>query len=559
MGFLFSSGKKPGLRQAPKFRASLLKTAGTHTLLLVFCGIILLLPAAAPAAGPVDGGGIVMGTIGDATSMIPMITSDASSSEVQGFIYNGLLKYSPDMRLVGDLAESWQVSPDGLTITFKLRKGVRWQDGKPYTAKDALFSYQFMVDPNTPTPYSGDYQKVAKAEAVDDHTFRVTYKEVFAPGLASWGLSQLPAHLLKGKDIRKSPLNRHPVGTGPYKMKSWETGSSIVLQANRDYFEGRAHLEKVTFRVIPDNATLFLELRAGGIDWMGLSALQYRRQTTTEFFKRNFAKYRYLSSSYTYLGWNLKDERFKDKRVRQALTYAINKKEIIKGVLMGLGQPATGPYKPGTVWYNPKVRRYPYDPQKARELLARAGWKDTDGDGLLDKNGKPFEFTIITNQGNSYRANTGVIIQHRLAKLGIKVGLRVIEWAAFIKEFIQKGRFEACLLAWTITPDPDLFDVWHSSAARPGGLNVTQYKNPEIDRLLEAGRSTFDQAKRKAVYDRIQEIMAEDQPYTFLYVPEALPIVNARIKGIKPAPSGITYNFIHWWVPKDRQGIKLAP
>jgi peptide/nickel transport system substrate-binding protein len=215
--------------------------------------------------------------------------------------------------------------------------------------------------------------------------------------------------------------------------------------------------------------------------------------------------------------------------------------------------------KPGTYWYNPRVRRYPYNPAKARRLLAQAGWRDTDGDGILDKDGKPFAFTIITNQGNSYRANAGVIIQHRLAKVGIKVELRTIEWAAFIKEFINKGRFEATLLGWTITPDPDLYDVWHSSRARPGGLNFTQYKNPELDRLLEAQRRTFDKARRKAIVDRIQEILAEDVPYTFLYVPDALPIVNARFHGIKPAPAGIGYNFIRWYVPKARQGIKLVP
>ena len=513
----------------------------------------------ARAGQPVTGGEIVMGTIGDATSLIPMITSDSASSDIQGYIYNGLLKYDQNLQLVGDLAESWEVSPDGLTITFHLRKGVRWQDGKPYTSADALFSYQFMVDPKTPTPYSGDYLKVAKAEAPDPYTFKVSYKEVFAPGLASWTLPQLPAHLLKGRDVRQSPLNRRPVGTGPYILQEWEPGARIVLRYNPHYFEGRPNLDRVVYRIIPDAATMFLELRSGGIDMTGLNALQYRRQTNTPFFKRNFRKYRYLSSSYTYLGWNLKDKRFQDVRVRRALSYAIDKKEIIKGVLLGLGRPATGPLKPGTYWYNPKVRRYPYDPAKAKALLAQCGWKDRDGDGLLDKDGQPFAFTIITNQGNQYRANTGVIVQRRLAQIGIKVELRTIEWAAFIKEFINKGRFECCLLAWTIPPDPDLYDVWHSSNAKPGGLNFTYYKNPELDRLLSAQRRTFDQAKRKAIIDRIQEIMAEDVPYTFLYVPDALPIVNARFQGIKAAPAGITYNFIHWWVPKARQGHKLVP
>ncbi|KIX12169.1 peptide-binding protein [Dethiosulfatarculus sandiegensis] len=525
-------------------------------LLFLFCN----LPGAALAQGqPVDGGSIVFGSIGDATSLIPRITSDTASSDVQRYLYNGLVKYDKDLKLVGDLAESWEISPDGLSITFHLKKGVKFHDGHEYTSKDAMFSYEFMVDPKTPTPYAGDYLKVKKAEAPDPYTFKVTYGEVFAPGLASWGMPQLPSHLLKGKDIRESPLNRNPIGTGPYRFDSWQQGSRITLKVFKDYFEGRAHLDKITFRVIPDMATLFLELRAGGIDQMGLTALQYQRQTNNAFFKKNFNKFKYLASSYVYLAYNLKDSKFKDVRVRRALTHAINKKEIIKGVLLGMGQPAVSPYKPGTYWYNPNVSKYKYNPKKALQLLAEAGWKDTDNDGILDKNGQPFEFTIITNQGNPYRANSGIIIQQRLAAIGIKVQIRVIEWASFIKEFIDKGRFEATILAWTITPDPDLYDVWHSENAKPGGLNFVSYKCPELDELLTRGRLTFDQAERKAIYDKAQEILARDQPYTFLYDTYALPIVNSRFYNIHPEPAGISYNFIRWFVPKDRQGVKLLP
>ncbi len=534
--------------------------------LLAACALVLagMAPGAAAAGpagreAPVDGGRIVVGTIGDATSMIPMLTADSASHEMSGYCYNGLIKYDKDLNIVGDLARSWEVSPDGLTITFHLRKGVRFHDGRPYTSKDALFNYRFMVDPKTPTPYAGDYLKVKKAEAPDPYTFRVTYKEVFAPGLSSWTLPQMPAHLLEGKDPRKSPLNRHPVGTGPYIFRRWDPGSRVVLVANPDYFEGRPHIQTLIYRVIPDMATLFLELRSGGVDWMGLTAIQYRRQTDTPFFRKNFRKYRFLSSGYTYLGWNMRDPRFRNVNIRRALSYAIDKKEIIKGVLLGLGQVATGPLKPGTYWYNPKVRRYPYDPQRARRLLAREGWTDHDGDGWLDKKGRRFEFVIITNQGNAYRANTGVIIQRRLADIGIKVRLRTIEWSAFLKEFINKGRFEACILGWSIPPDPDPYEVWHSSRARPGGLNFTGYKNPELDRLLAAQRATFDRVRRKAILDRIQEILADQVPYTFLYVADSLPILGARYRGIKPAPAGISYNFIKWWVPRPLQRPALTP
>jgi peptide/nickel transport system substrate-binding protein len=244
---------------------------------------------------------------------------------------------------------------------------------------------------------------------------------------------------------------------------------------------------------------------------------------------------------------------FKDKRVRQALSYAIDKQEIIDGVLLGLGQVASGPYKPGSWVHNPEVRRYPYDPERARALLAEAGWQDSDGDGIVDQNGRPLTFTIVTNQGNDQRVKAGEIIQRRLAEVGVKVKLRVVEWAAFLKEFINPGNYDATILGWNITPDPDGYNVWHSSKTNPGELNFTFFKNAEVDNLLEAGRRTFDQAQRKRLYARFQEILAEEQPYTFLYVPDSLPVVAARFRGIEPAPAGIMHNFTQWYVPAQEQ------
>lgn len=509
-------------------------------------------------SGPAYGDIMVEGSIGDASNLIPLLASDSTSHGIAAMVYNGLVKYDKDLNIVGDLAESWDVSPDGLVITFHLRKDVKWHDGFPFTADDVLFTYQVTIDPKTPTPYAGDFLKVKKVETLDPHTFRVTYDKPFAPALSSWSNAVLPRHLLAGKDITKSPPTRHPVGTGPYKFKEWVTGQKIVLISNPDYFEGRPYIDGYLMRIIPDMATMFLELRAGGIDRMGLTPLQFTRQTDNNLFRKNFNKYRYLSFSYTYLGYNLKNPIFADKRVRQAISYMINKGEIIEGVLLGLGQVATGPYKPGTWVHNANVKNYPYDPPKAKELLVEAGWRDSNGDGILEKDGRPFVFEIITNQGNEVRAKCAEIIQRRLAEVGIKVKIRVIEWAAFVNDFINKRKFDATILGWTIPLDPDIYDVWHSSKTAPEELNFTSYSNREVDELLEKGRSTFDQKERKRYYDRIQEIMAEEQPYTFLYVPDALPIIHARFRGVKPAPLGIGYNFIKWYVPKEEQKLVMT-
>ena len=514
-----------------------------------------------PAKGqPAYGDLLIQGSIGDASNLIPMLASDSASHDISGLIFNGLLKYDKNLSLVGDLAESWEISKDGLTITFKLRKGVKWQDGQEFTAEDVMFGFQTIINPNTRTAYAGDYKEVKEAAVVDRYTFRVIYKRPFAPGLSSWGsLVVLPKHLLAGKDINTTPFSRNPVGTGPYIFKEWKTGEKIVLRANPTYFDGRPSLEGFIYRIVPDPATMFLELQAGGLDFMGLTPLQYTRQTDTYKMRRDFCRYKYLAFAYTYLGYNLKDWKFQDRRVRQAITHAIHKEELIEGVLLGLGLVATGPYKPDTIWYNPNVKKYPYDPEQAKRLLAEAGWKASGTDGTLRKDGKPFEFTILTNQGNETRAKSAEIIQRRLKMVGIQVKIRTVEWAAFINEFIDKKNFETVMLGWTLGQDPDLYDIWHSSKVGPKELNFISYKNPEVDTLLEKGRYTFDQKVRKACYDRIQEILAEDQPYTFLYVPYALPIISSRFHGIKPAPAGIGYNMDKWYVPKAEQKYVLRP
>jgi peptide/nickel transport system substrate-binding protein len=505
---------------------------------------------------PSYGDTIVVGSIGDASNLIPMLSSDSASHDIADLIYNGLVKYDKDLNLVGDLARSWEVSRDGLTITFHLRHGVRWHDGVPFTAEDCLFGFRTITDRKTPTAYAGDYLEVKQAEVVDRYTFRVTYRRPFAPALASWGsLVVLPKHRLAGQDITKSPLTRRPIGTGPYRFKEWVSGEKILLTSNPDYFEGRPYIDGYIYRIIPDPATMFLELKAGGIDWMGLTPMQYRRQTNDPTFLQRFKKYRYLAFSYMYMGYNLLSPLFQDKRVRQAITYAIDKTEIIKVVFLGLGEICTGPYKPGTWYYNPRTKHYPYDPEQAKKLLREAGWQDTDGDGVLDKQGRPFEFTILLNWGNQERLKSAEIIQRQLGQIGIRVKLRAMEWASFINEYIDKKRFEAVILGWSTGPEPDQYDIWHSSKTAPKELNFISYKNKEVDAVLEKARRTFNREERKRYYFRFQEILAEDQPYTFLVVPYALPAINARFRGIHPAPAGITYNFIRWYVPAREQRV----
>lgn len=505
-----------------------------------------------PDSGPDYGGRIIMGSIGEPSNLIPYLASDSASQEVAGWLYTAPLEYDKNLNIVKLAAETWEVLEDGTFMRFKLREGLKWQDGAPLTADDVTFTYKLMVNPNTPTAYAADFLNIAEYRQTGPLSFEVRYNAPYARSAITWMHPILPKHVLEGQDIATTPFARNPIGAGPYKLKSWETGGRIVLEANDLYFKGRPYLDEVVYRIIPDLTTIFLEAKAGKIDFLGLTPQQYLRQTNGPEWEKNWKKYKYLSPGYTFLGFNLTSPLFSDERVRRALAYAINREEVIKGALMGLGEPTIGPYKPGTWAYNTALTPYPFDPERAKNMLAEAGW--TPGkDGVLEKDGRRFSFTILVNQGNDERVKVATILQQQFKALGVECSIRTVEWAAFLKEFVNKGNYDALILAWNILDDPDIFDVWHSSAISENGLNFVHYSNREVDELLEKARATADKAERKRLYDRFQEILHQEQPYLFLYVPYALPMVQARFRGIEPAPAGITYNFDRWWVPKALQ------
>ncbi len=509
---------------------------------------------------PSYGDFLVVGSIADASLLVPMLAADAMSHRVAELIFRGLVKYAPDLSIVGDLAERYEISKDQRVITFYLKKDAKWEDGTPVTAWDVEFGFRLLTDPKTPSPYASDFLEVERFEVLDDHTFKVYYRRPFAQALISWGnLVVLPKHLLKNKDLTyiQRVFGQKPIGNGPFHLVEWKRGDSIKLKFNPLYSEGRAYLDGLIFKIVPDPTTLFMELSSGSLDWISLTPLQYLKTIREEDLRQRVQIFRYLSFSYTYLGYNLKDPLFKDKRVRQALCLAIDKKKVVTGALLGQGIPAYGPYKPDTWFYNPEIEKScPYDPERAKKLLAEVGFRKGK-DGWLYKDGRPFAFTLLTNHGNLPRLLAGQIVQQELAKIGIKVNLRVVEWTTLINQFIDKRRFQAIILGWTTGLDPDLYDVFHSSKINPPGLNFISYKNKELDKLLEKGRYTLSREERKKIYFRLQEILAEDQPYTFLYIPYSLEAIHPRFRGIKPSPLGISYNIERWWVPRDEQKYLL--
>ena len=499
-----------------------------------------------------QGGTLIDASTAEPTGLIAMTAGEAAASAIAGNIFNSLLKYDKNLDLAGELAESWDISADNKTITFHLKHNLKWADSQPLTSDDVLFTWQKVTDPNTRTPYGSDYTLVTKAEAPDPNTFKVTYSAPYAPALSTWAsLHILPKHLLKNEDINTTAFKRNPIGSHYYQLNHWKNNQYLTLTRNPLATQGQANINTLITRIIPDKATQFLELSADNIDMMGLNPSQFARVLPSRpELNKNIGLYKELGNSYTYLGFNLKRKPFDDVRVRQAINYAIDKQEIIDGVLLGLGEPVASPYKPGTRWSNPTLKPYVYNPEKAKTLLKTAGFTDTDGDGILEKDGKPFSFEILTNQ-NKEREMSAVLIQRRLKEVGIQVSIRSLEWASFLGRFVEPREYDAVMLGWSLGLDPDQYNIWHSSQQGPKQFNFIGYNNPKVDKLLEEGRLELDLDKRQKIYHEFAKILLEDSPIVYLSAGYGLTAVHKRVKGIaNPAPpAGIGYNTYDWYIP----------
>ncbi len=425
-------------------------------------------------------------------------------------------------------------------IEFRLRPGVRFHDGRPVTAADVKFTVDAIMDPANLSPRVSDYEPVKEIQVLDPLRLRVVYKRLYSPAITAWTMGILPAHLLdaealrreavragedpKGFGMRRSGFNRRPVGCGPFAFREWKSDRHIALERFDDYWEGAPNYRHYLFRVIPDLLTQEMEFYAGTIDAYAVQPHQAARLAADS----RFQSFSGTAFSYTYIGFNLRRPPFDDLRVRRALAMAIDVDPLIAYVLHHQAERTTGPFPKQTDFYDPAVPAVPYDPAGAARLLAEAGWRP-DGEGRLAKEGRPLQFTLITNSGNDIRRTVLAIAQDAWKRLGIDVRTDLVEWSVFIQERVNKLDFDALVLGWTTGIDPDLYQVWHSSQTGPHQLNFVGYRHPEADELIERIRREYDPERQAALCHRLHARIAADQPYIFLYVPKWTAVLDRRI------------------------------
>ena len=466
----------------------------------------------------------------------PLIATDSASGEIANFIFNSLVKYDASgQNVIGDLAQSYKrISPT--VIEFKLRHGVKWHDGKPFSADDVVFTYNLIISPKLMSPYSTDFRVVKEVRAMDDYTVRVTYTKPYFKALEIWIMGIVPKHILENeKDIMGSSFNTHPIGTGPYFLKKLEFSKQIELAANPSYFEHKAKIDTIVFHVIADSMTRFLMLKNGEIDVDALEPMQYERQLDKGFHQK-FKHLELLSHSYTYLGFNLRLKKFQDPKVREALSLAINRQELVDILFLNHGSVCTGPFLPGSKGFNEGVKAPQQDITRARALLKSAGYDAAH----------PLEFEIATSNSNPIRPYAAEILQRQLLKVGVKVTLKVMEWQAFLNTVVMPKKFETVLLGWGLSLAPDPYMIWHSDGDVPGGFNMIGYHSGRTDRLIEKMENSTEPDKTASLQRDIFASIVKDNPYLFLVVPNTINVYNRKIIGIKPTINGIWEDYINW-------------
>ena len=478
----------------------------------------------------------------------PILTHSSISAMLKEIIFDGLIKLDEKMEPVPHLALSWENPPDGLVWVFHLRNDVKFHDGAQLTAEDVKFTFDKINDPSLNSPYISIFENFKSVRIKDTYTIEINLKTPL-PSLPFYlDVGILPKHLLMGKDLIRTEFNYNPIGTGPFRMGSWSK-DGIVLEANEDYFKGRPRLNRVIVNFFKNQRTVWVELIKGGVDCVFLT-----NPKDYDVIAKipNFKVYSFLDPYYYILAFNGDNILFRQKSVRQALNYAIDKNRIVTRVLRGNARVSSGTIFPLSWAFDSYSTPYPYEPKKALEILKKAGWEDTNGDHILDKNGKEFEFVLLILEEDDVFRESALLIQQQLLDIGIRTKIKPLPFSVIFKKFLTKKKFDA-FLSPMASNDPDTNYAWWHSSQIDHGFNVFSYRNKKVDDLLDKGRITLDRKERKGIYYQFQREIYDDPPGVFLFWRDYLVGIHNRFRGIKVNPTRILSNINEWYVPKEEQ------
>ena len=548
---------------------------------------------------------IVVHELGDPDKLHPIVSTGASSTYIENMVFQTLMETdNKSLELIPVLADGLPtVSEDKLSYTFKIRQDAYFSDGTPITGEAFIFSLKAIKNPFSDSAPSRNYYKdVQKAELVNGDPYTVKFtcsdvyfkhdlfiggnlyafpKHIYDPSgyMDQYSFSDLETLLLESEEkdaqdfietpaykfadhFNSTEIGRNPIGSGPYLFKSWITDDRITLIRDHNYWgdrvEGREktnYAEQLIYKSVKEFPVALTGLKKGEIDMIrSMTPDLFYNQTNSKKFTDNFNKETFYYPAYTYLGWNNDHPIFNNKMVRRAMTYLCNREQIIESVYYNDGQIAKSSVYFKRPEYNNEINPFPYDPDEARRILKSEGWNDSDGDGILDKmiDGQrtKFSFRFLTNVGNEKRKQMGLIMVEELRKVGIDADLQTMEWSVFL-DYVRDHEFDAIILGWAMSiTDSDPYQIWHSTQAESRGSNSISFKNKRVDELIEKNRREFNADVRMQYMREFQEILHEEQPYTFVVIPMSNISYHKRFRGVNIYPFRPGYDLREWWVPK---------
>lgn len=502
------------------------------------------------AETPLDGGVLRRRLVAEPTTLNAVLQSSAPEAEVLQYVQRNLVDFDDRMRLVPGLAERWEASADGLEYTLTIRGDAVWEDGKPVTARDVAFTIGRITDPKVPSNvYKPLFEELVSVEVVDDRTLRVRFKTRYAFREMAFAIPVLSERSFAGQDFLRARANRSPLASGPYRVASWKTQEAITLERNPRYPGPPGHFDRIVFRMVPDDTTAYRMLTAGELDEDQLNPGLKDRALRDGDFLGCCRLVEFYDLDYNYVALNNRSPLFADARVRRAMTMLLDRASIVRGLYKGSARIVSGPWSPDSPAYDPGLPALPFDPPGAARLLSEAGWRDTNGNGTRDKDGKEFEFDLLVSEGSEVGRQIDEMLASELAKVGVTAHVRMVEWGSFV-ERVDAGDFAAASLAWSaVDPNPDPYYYWHSSQCAPKGLNAGCYGNPEADRLMEEARLERDEGRRTEQYHRLHRIFRDEAPAIFVVNASKKFAFGDAIRGATGSPLSFFFwpGPLAWW------------